>query len=57
MTVLVKCEDGHSYTIDNVVSINKVLGTVLIQYIDRTNYPQTTTYDERCNVQISVIVM
>lgn len=57
MTVLVKCESGLSYTLDNVVSINKILGTVIIQYIDKNNIPENVSYDETCNAQITALVM
>ena len=43
MTILVKV-NSKSYTIDNVVSINKILDRVLIQYIDESNNPQNTMY-------------
>lgn len=44
MTILVKVNNSTSYTIDNVVSINKILDRVLIQYIDENNNPQNTMY-------------
>lgn len=57
MTVLVKLTNGGSYAIDNVVSVNKIVGTVLIQYIGKDNTVQTVTYDDTCNVQLSAIIM
>lgn len=44
MTLVIRIDDKKSYTINNVVSINKILNRVLIQYIDENNNPQSTMY-------------
>lgn len=44
MTILVRINNQKSYTINNVVSINKILNRVIIQYIDENNNPQNTMY-------------
>lgn len=59
MEILVKGIDNvfEPYVIHNVVSINRIMGHVLIQYIDENRNPQSAHYDETCNVQLTAIVM
>ncbi len=50
-------ESRKTYVIENVVSINRILGDVIIQYIDGNNRPQTATYLGDESVKIQAIVL
>lgn len=58
MTILVRINNQKSYTINNVVSINKILNRVIIQYIDENNNPQNTMYcTDDTELSITAIVL
>ena len=59
MSIIVSSESNsfEPYVIENVVSINKIMGDVLIHHISDKNCVEVSYYTANGDIQISAIVL